>query len=178
LSPVDTFVDLGSGLGRAVFQVALRSPVGRSIGIELSETRQQQAQWMKDKLSETYEKEMSRVELKTEDITTCRLEGGSHFLLLSTAFSASGVRMIVERLSRTESFQVLVTSRPIPPTPLIIKVGEFGCSYSWNLKGTAHVYCKPNAPPSALAAFYCLEGLAYLPSNRPWAVPIAAEDVL
>lgn len=177
LTESSVFVDLGSGLGRAVFQVALSTPA-RAIGIELSDTRQQQARWILDQLSQKYD--MSRVELRTEDITTCDFEGGTHFLLLSTAFSASGVRMIVEKLHKTESFECLICSRTIPPSPLLTKIGEFNCSYSWNLKGTAHVYCKPGKKlphASTLAAFYSDQGLAFLPSDRPWALPIAAEEI-
>ena len=176
LTSDSTFVDLGSGLGRSVFQVALTTS-SRSIGIELSDTRQQQAQWVLAKLSQNHD--MSKVELRTEDITQCNLEGGTHFLLLSTAFSASGCRMIAERLSMTSSFQCLIASRPLPP-PFLIKVAEFSCAYSWNLKGTAHVYCKPGPrlPASTLAAFYADQGLAYLPSDRPWALPIAAEETI
>lgn len=39
LGPADVFVDLGSGTGKVVILAALCTPVGRALGIELSETR-------------------------------------------------------------------------------------------------------------------------------------------
>lgn len=42
LPPTATFVDLGSGLGRIVLQVACSVQVARCVGLELSDTRQEQ----------------------------------------------------------------------------------------------------------------------------------------
>lgn len=44
LTSDDVFYDLGSGLGKLVFQMYLMTPVGKSIGIELSKTRFEKAQ--------------------------------------------------------------------------------------------------------------------------------------
>lgn len=42
MPPCSTFVDLGSGLGRIVLQIACSCEVQRCIGVELSETRVEQ----------------------------------------------------------------------------------------------------------------------------------------
>ena len=93
----------------------------------------------------------------------------------------AGCKMIADRLVTTSSFRVLVTSRQLPPTPRLRKVGEFGCAYSWNLGGVAHVYTRNDlavAPPSVLSNFLAVDGVAWLPHNRTIHVPIVAEESL
>ena len=87
--------------------------------------------------------------------------------------------MIAERLAATSTFRVLVTSRQLPTTPCLRRVGEFACAYSWNLGGMAHVYTKNDlstAPMSCLSHFLSNEGLCWLPHDRALHVPIVAED--
>ncbi|KAG1664699.1 hypothetical protein FOA52_006674 [Chlamydomonas sp. UWO 241] len=180
LSPDDVFTDLGSGLGRCVAQVALTSRAGRCIGVELSESRNEQARWVLDRLrGAPHGRALAHVDLREGDITRCDLEGGTHFWLCSTAFGASGCRMIAERLVSTRSFRVLVTSRAMPPTPYFRKVGEFPCAYTWNLGGTAHVYTRTDlaaAPASCLAQHYSDGvGVAWLPNDHATYVPIVTE---
>ena len=83
--------DLGSGLGRTVLQVAMTSPVRKSIGLELSASRHDQALWSLQQLQERHGHALSNVELDVQDITTGSFEGATHFMLCSTAFSASGM---------------------------------------------------------------------------------------
>jgi hypothetical protein len=88
-------------------------------------------------------------------------------------------RMIAERLVSTSSFQVLVTSRQLPPTPCLRKIGEFPCPYSWTLAGVAHVYTRHDllaAPISCLSEFLSADGICWLPHDRLLHVPIVAEE--
>ena len=83
--------DLGSGLGRVVLQVAMTSPVRKAIGLELSETRHEQAMWALEQLQQRHGQSLSNVMLEIQDITNASFEGATHFMLCSTAFSASGM---------------------------------------------------------------------------------------
>lgn len=89
--------------------------------------------------------------------------------------------MIAERLARTSTFQVLVTSRLMPPTPYLRKIGNFPCAYSWNLAGTAYVYTRYDlltAPALCLSEFFSdpEQGLAWLPHMHHVHVSIVAEE--
>jgi peptidyl-tRNA hydrolase len=76
-----------------VLQIGLNQPEVRSIGIELSTTRHEQATWALETIQERYGLETKNVSLSLGDITSCSFEGGTHFMLCSTAFSASGKTM-------------------------------------------------------------------------------------
>lgn len=194
-----------------------------AIGIELSATRHEQATWVVEQLQQKHGRRLDHVQLLEDDVTSCSYQGGTHFLLCSTAFSASsgcsgsrgsmgqecaakaeaactvhanhmvtswllcslvhcvGCKIIAQRLAETPSFQVLVTSRQLPPVPLLRKVGEFPCAYSWNLGGTAHVYVRQDplqAPAACLAEFLSVPGVAWLPHAHAVHVPIAAEEAV
>jgi hypothetical protein len=107
------------------------------------------------------------------NLATCDLEavaGATHYFMCSTAFGAALCRSLAERLSRCPSLQVLVTSRPLPPQPYLLKVGQIdGVEYSWIANGLAHVYVKSwaSAPPAVLARFLCRDGVCWAPPAGP-----------
>lgn len=78
------FVDLGCGRGRAVLQVAAHSPAARVIGLELSESRLEQAEMALEQLQQ----QGVPVELQQADLSSCSLTDGTHYYLCSTAFGA------------------------------------------------------------------------------------------
>jgi tRNA G46 methylase TrmB len=81
------FVDLGSGRGRAVLQVAAHSTAQRVVGLELSESRLEQAELALQQL-EQQGVQLQPVEFKQADLSSCDLTDGTHFYLCSTAFGA------------------------------------------------------------------------------------------
>jgi len=93
LDSSSVFVDLGCGRGRAVLQVALHSPAGRVIGVELSASRLEQAELALDQLQQRG-CQLRPVEFRLDDLSKCNLEDGTHFYLCSTAFGAGICRCI------------------------------------------------------------------------------------
>lgn len=87
------FVDLGSGRGRAVLQVAMHSPVAKAIGIELSESRLEQAEMALGVLQQQGHY-LRPVEFRQADLSSCDLDEGTHFYLCSTAFGAGICRFV------------------------------------------------------------------------------------
>jgi hypothetical protein len=81
------FVDLGCGRGRAVLQVAMHSTVSKAVGIELSESRLEQAEAALEVLQQQGVP-LRPVELRHADLSSCSLQEGTHFYLCSTAFGA------------------------------------------------------------------------------------------
>lgn len=88
LDKESVFVDLGSGRGRAVLQVAMHTPVAKAVGLELSESRLEQAELALGVLQQQGHR-MRPVEFKQADLSSCCFDEGSHFYLCSTAFSAA-----------------------------------------------------------------------------------------
>lgn len=93
------FVDLGSGRGRAVLQVAMHSPVAKAVGLELSDSRLEQAEMALAVLQQQGHL-LRPVEFRQADLSSCELNEGTHFYLCSTAFGAGLCRyMLMEQLS-------------------------------------------------------------------------------
>jgi hypothetical protein len=120
------------------------------------------------------------------DLAAVELEaasaGATHFFACSTAFGAALCRSLAARLSRCPSFRVLVTSRPLPPQPYLLRVGQVdGVDYSWMAGGTAHVYARSwaSAPPEVLARFLCRGGVCWAPPRPRGALAgMVVEDEL
>eukprot|EP00882_Tetradesmus_deserticola_P021414 GHRQ01023185.1.p2 GENE.GHRQ01023185.1~~GHRQ01023185.1.p2 ORF type:complete len:153 (-),score=34.57 GHRQ01023185.1:303-761(-) len=87
------FVDLGCGRGRAVLQVAMHSTVSKAVGIELSQSRLEQAEAALEVLQQQGVA-MRPVELRHADISSCSLQEGTHFYICSTAFRAGICRCV------------------------------------------------------------------------------------
>lgn len=170
--------DLGSGLGRAVLQVALTTPVKLAMGLELSSSRVDQANEALAML-QRHDVQHPPVQFIEADLSTCNLDQATHFYLCSTAFGAALCRSIAERLSASPNFQALVTSRQLPTQPYLLKIGEFNCQYSWTATGTGYVYAKSwhEAPTQLLSNFCSQDGMAWLPSStRPLIQGISVEQ--
>ncbi|KAL6761321.1 hypothetical protein V8C86DRAFT_2535640 [Haematococcus lacustris] len=171
------FMDLGSGLGRVVLQMALACghAFQRYIGLELSSTRLDQSEqvlsWLREELGRdpAAADALARVDFYQEDVTSSAvLAEATHVFMCSTAFGAGACRQVVEQLAASPNFQVLVTSRELPLQHHLLRLGEFGCEMSWNAAGTAHVYVRRDlqrAPEGLLAHYCCREGICWLPNT-------------
>ncbi|WIA31873.1 hypothetical protein OEZ86_002738 [Tetradesmus obliquus] len=160
------FVDLGCGRGRAVLQVAMHSTVRKAIGIELSESRLEQAEAALEVLQQQGVP-LQPVELRHADLSSCSLQEGSHFYLCSTAFGAGICRSLAERLAASPNFQVLVTSRQLPTQPYLYNVSQVPCSFTYGQNGRAYIYVKSlaAAPVATLARVWCRDGVCWLPGS-------------
>lgn len=193
-----TFVDIGSGLGRVVLQLALETDdttLARLIGVELAGSRHEQAEWVLQALTTSLAR---RVEFVQADVTTGArgvLQAATHVFMCSTAFGASACRAVVDHLAASPNFRVLVTSRELPFQSHLIKLGEAGpCPMSWNDSGTLHVYVPRWVLEGGggteklllphLAARFCSDGgMVWLPWGSGGRVmhphlPIAAQEPL
>lgn len=159
------FVDLGCGRGRALLQVALHGPVSRCVGLELSESRLEQAATALSTLREQGA-DLAPVRLVRADLAQADLDVGSHFYLCSTAFGAGLCRSIAQRLAAAPRFRVLATSRPLPRQPHLTLLGVVSCGYSYSAHGSAYIYARSRAaaPPAVLARLWCADGACWLPS--------------
>lgn len=200
LDASSVFCDLGSGNGRALLHVAAAcartsAAPRRCVGVELSATRHECAELALERLNEQHPELLASgppVELVLSDMSR---DGGipadlTHAYCCTTAFSASLCRDLAQRLARHPTFQLLVTSRQLPLQHHLVKLGEFGCHFSYSASGTAHVYAKSPqaAPDAALAQLWCAaggdggdacSGLAWLPPGPLKLLgPLAVEEPL
>ncbi|GBF90034.1 histone methylation protein [Raphidocelis subcapitata] len=169
LGPSDTFCDLGSGIGRVVLHAAMQSRVGAAVGLELSDSRLEQAEAAAEVLS-GLGVPLRPARFARADLGSCDLEaasgGAGHYFACSTAFGAALCRSLAERLAAAPSFRVLAASRALPPQRALIKVGELGgIPYSWIPSGSLHVYVRDwqSAPAAVLARFWCAGGACWAP---------------
>jgi hypothetical protein len=171
------FCDLGCGRGRTVLQVAMHTNVRATLGIELSDTRLEQARMVLQQLHQEGQT-LRPVEFQHADLSTCDLTEATHFYLCSTAFGAGICRSIAERLAASPNFQVLVTSRALPTQPFLYKLGEVPCSYTFTGNGRCFVYVKSlmEAPVDVLRQFLCKGGVCGLPSMQPLQLGISLDE--
>ncbi len=105
-----------AGLGRVLLHSALTGTSGnfcRLIGLELSDSRLEQAEYTLERLRDAYvddpavTERLNRVEFHREDVTSSALSlEATHVFMCSTAFGAVACRKIVEQLYQSEHFQV------------------------------------------------------------------------
>jgi SAM-dependent methyltransferase len=170
LDPSSTFCDLGSGIGRVVLHAAMQTAVGSAVGLELSDSRLEQAEAAAAVLSGLGVR-MRPVQFVRADLGSCDLAaatggGASHYFMCSTAFGAALCRSLAERAAAAPGFRLLVASRPLPPQQALVKVGEVpGVRYSWIASGSLHVYARDwaSAPRGVLARFWCRDGVCWAP---------------
>lgn len=176
------FCDLGSGRGRAVLQVAMTAPIKQAIGLELSDSRLDQAAMAEQSLQDKGVQLLAPVDMQRANLASCSLEQGTHFYLCSTAFSSGLCRSIAQRLAASPNFQVLVTSRQLPTQPYLYLLGDAPCQYTFTASGKCYVYVKSllEAPLPVLAKFLCKDGVCWLPSeaSHPYLAAAIEEEMV
>lgn len=115
LSPADSFLDLGSGLGKLLLQVFLETSVQKAIGIEIDGSLNQQAQTACD----IARKELPEFFINREinfihsDFLKCDLPAVTHVLIASPCFTPSLLECLVAKLNEIDSIQCLISLRPL-----------------------------------------------------------------
>lgn len=99
LRPTDTFVDLGSGVGKLVVTAALRSKVGRAIGVELGRDRHRDAVSVARAAEAQGLLTPGVVELRNEDILRTSLAEATVLYTCSTAFPYAFTERIAHRVA-------------------------------------------------------------------------------
>lgn len=120
----DFFCDLGSGRGKLVLHAALKTPVGYSLGVELSRHRHELAM---DALHELKNRGYDGLERGGEDERIALLwadfmkgpfiEESTHVYMANTVFGDTISNQVAERCLFSDKFKVLVTTRPLHGAP-------------------------------------------------------------
>lgn len=137
----DTFVDLGSGVGKLVLTAALRSKVGRAVGVELGRDRH------RDALSVVRAAETEGllspgvVELRNQDILRTSLSGATVLYTCSTAFPYAFTERVAHRVGRLGRPVRFVTLQELDcDIPGFALTQVLRLDMSWARKRKVHVY--------------------------------------
>ncbi len=142
LSPEDRFFDLGSGVGKAVLQVAMQVPGTRCTGIELDSERHRGAQkLLRAALAEGLVAKR-QVTLKHASILEAKLAGATVLFANSTCFPAPLLAALAERIAALHapltfvSLQALGRKQARHFEPARTR----RCATSWDRKNEMFVY--------------------------------------
>ncbi len=141
MGPSDTFVDLGSGVGKVVLVAGLRSSVGRSVGVELAAQRHQRGLAVLAQAEADGILSPGLVELRNEDVLETSLEDATVLFTCSTAFPfAFTVRLArrVRDLGRPVRFATLQALDSDEPGFALDQVLRL--DMSWARKRKVYIY--------------------------------------
>lgn len=136
----DVFYDLGSGSGKVVLHAAMSAPLRKSVGIELSLTRVNQARAV---LKEARRRGLVRARacvFRHQDLLEADLGDATVIYTCSTAFSLRFMNLIarkVERLGRALRF---VTLQELEERRRFELVDVLRLDMSWKRKSAVYVY--------------------------------------
>lgn len=143
LGPDDSFADLGSGMGRAVLQVRLATPVSRSVGVELSEARHKSAEMALSRLQGLGLPADGKTHLILGDVRDSDAWSASTLVYMSSlCFPAELMHELSPTLATALSPGTLVISIiPLPGChPGLMYVRKLPCQMTWHDQAEVFLY--------------------------------------
>lgn len=138
LTEKDVFVDLGSGIGRVVTQVYLNSPVKKSCGVELCETRYFNALEAKERLKEFDLLDNRQLAYYNENMLDVDFKDATVFYTCATCFSHELMLALTKKLSKLKKGLRVLTLKELPAYDLygFKFVKEFNLPMTWSPDGS------------------------------------------
>ena len=141
LGPGDVFVDLGSGVGKVVVTAALRSRVGRAVGVELANRRHEQALEVVGRAEADGLLRPGVVELRNEDILRTDLSEATVLYTCSTAFPYAFTERLARRVRKLRRARRFVTLQVLDSDLSGFALDAIlHLDMSWARKRKVHVY--------------------------------------
>jgi len=142
LSADDVFVDLGSGVGKVVLQVALTVPGVRCIGIEIDGVRHASACEALRRAEACGMLEPGRCVFQHGDVRQAHLGNATVFFAHSTCFPAAMLGGLARRIAAQDRTVTLVTTRRLTSRAgtLLAFVATRACQLSWDKHQRMHLY--------------------------------------
>jgi hypothetical protein len=142
LSAADRFVDLGSGVGKVVVQVAMQVPGARCTGIELDSERHAGARrLLKAALAEGFVAKR-QVTLRHASMLEAKLDGATVLFANSTCFPAPLLAQLAERVASLGGPLMFVSLQPLArkQARLFAPPRTRRCATSWDRANEMHIY--------------------------------------
>jgi SAM-dependent methyltransferase len=137
----DVFYDLGSGVGRMTTKMYLDSPLKKSVGIELSDSRHTYAMAIQQELKAKKKLIPGRtLDFKKGDILKANLDDATIVYTASTCFSDEFMKKLTNKLAALKKGLKVFTLRPLVKHDKFKLVKEFQLPMTWSTNVTVYWY--------------------------------------
>lgn len=137
----DVFYDLGCGVGKMVMQIYLESPVKKSIGIELSQTRIDNAQKARQRLVGDGKLQHGRaLNFRHGDILKSNISDATVLFMCATCFSEDFMRKATEKFAKLRPGLLVVTLKHLAPHPRFKLIKTHTLPMTWSSSSFVYVY--------------------------------------
>lgn len=146
LTPQDHFLDIGSGLGKLVFQIFLTTQVASVTGIEINHARHGIAENVKQKLQNQFPTAFNQnrqLNLIHGDFLKHDFETVTQIYVCSTVFSGDLLRAIAEKVNAMSRVQTIVSLRKLPHLTHFKLSKKLFLHASWDYT-TCYLYTRKN----------------------------------
>jgi hypothetical protein len=140
LTSKDILYDLGSGVGKVVLHTALTTRVKKVCGIELSETRHNDAVLALEKAMAWAPHIYHRVEFKNDDLMKADLSSATVIYTCSTAFSLGFMKTLTDRLAKLSHKFRLVTLQDLPSERHFTLEDKIRLNMTWIRNTPVYIY--------------------------------------
>ncbi len=149
LTAKDVFYDLGSGRGQFVLQAALSTPVGKSIGIELSPMRNDEGLRAFERIKASQVPLLpKRVELRQGDILKDDWTDATAIYFASALMPKSGVKKVTEKVLRIPRSVKIASLKRLPQSDRLRFDQTLIVGATWYPTVAVHLY--HTIPPHAV----------------------------
>jgi SAM-dependent methyltransferase len=141
LTAKNTFFDLGSGTGKVCVQVALRTPA-KAIGVELSPTRCQAAENIKQELvKQKILNDTNKLQFFEQNILDADLSNAAVIFLCSTCFSEELMLKLSDKIAQLPKPVIVLTLKELPdPNNKFKLVKTFILPMTWSNNTNVYTY--------------------------------------
>lgn len=150
LTSQDVFYDLGSGVGKVVVQVFLDSPAKKCVGIELSPTRYNHAQKVREQLvtvqptkKATVKKPLKKereLQFRNQNIANADFSDATVVFMCSTCFSDQFMQDLTEKLAKLRKGLRVITLKELPQHPKFKHVETYTLPMTWSKETQVRLY--------------------------------------
>lgn len=141
LTKNDVFYDLGCGVGKFVVQVYLNTPVKKTVGIELSKTRANNAGQVNKQLkSDGLIKKNRKLVFAEKNILDADLSDATAIFISSLCFSDELMKQVTDKLVQLKPGLRVATSRELAENPAFELVKVLQIPMSWSQSSQVHFY--------------------------------------
>ncbi|MFV8750697.1 hypothetical protein ACNOYE_09105 [Nannocystaceae bacterium ST9] len=136
----DVLYDLGAGVGKVVLLAAATTDVRRAIGVELAESRVEQAQRAFTAARRIGFPGVRRAAMVHADLLSVDMQDATVAYTCSTAFSSAFMRKLAKRLAALPKLRLLASLQDLDPHPAFEPLRSLRVDASWRRRTTVHVY--------------------------------------
>lgn len=136
----DVFYDFGSGVGKVAMQVALESPVKKSIGVELADSRFQQSRVALDRLKKSHPGVASRLEYRHLNFSAADISDATVLFMCSTCYPNELLNRLSQQfVSVGRGFRV-ISLKALPPHPNLRLDKTLHLKMTWSESSAVNFY--------------------------------------